>query len=466
MMESVTVASDLPELGRRARDILQESVRHLWHRNTQVALYADVGPHMLVEGHGAVVRDIHGKEYIDAAGRLLTSAVGYGRAEIADAMATQARRLHFCETAEGHTNLPATLLAAKLAEIAPGNLDVTFFANSGTEANETAMKMAIQCQALRGHPLRRKVISRNWSYHGATLGSLSVNGIVWERFRHEPLAPGGHFITQPYCYRCELGLTYPACEVQCAKMLENQILMEGPDSVAAFIAEPISVPQAVKVPPPEYWPTIRDICSRYDVLLIVDEVICGFGRTGKMFCSEHWDLEPDIMTCAKGITSGYIPLGSATATREVADTFWGDEDDQFIHFCTYSGHSVSCAAALANLAIIEREDLVGHSREMGARLLDGLREFEDRPLVGNVSGLGLLVSVELVADRTTKRPISKDMSDYLENRFKSMGLLARVSGGSTVYLSPPLVIEPEQVDSVVDIVGRGLADLAGRFDLA
>ena len=461
----VTVLSDHGSLSVHTDEIAQLAVRHLWHHATQVAEYADVGPLMLVEGHGAIVRDIHGREYIDGTSILGVTQIGHGRKEMAEAIAAQVVRLEYGSLANGFSNVPATLLAAKLAEMTPGDLAVTFFACSGAEANETAIKMARQYQLQSGFKGRTKIIARRGSYHGTSMGALSATGLTGLRAPFEPLVPGFRHIAQPYVYRSEteLGCAGDECGVRAAKALEQQIVFEGPETVAAFIAEPVAVPQAIKVPPPEYWPMVQEICTRHDVLLIVDEVFVGFGRTGKMFTSEHWNIRPDIMTVSKGLTSGYVPLSGAVATRRVADAFWGEAKDAFQHGGTYSGHPVACAAGLANLAIIEREQLVARAEKMGTVFLSGLRELEGRPFVGNVSGIGLLTSVELVADPRTKTPAPAEVGRYLRDRMAELGVIGRFLPTS-IYFYPPLVIERDQIEQILMAFRQALDDAGRRFN--
>ncbi|MBN1317133.1 MAG: aspartate aminotransferase family protein [Anaerolineales bacterium] len=463
-MESISAFSDLKDLKSHTKELGQMAVSHLWHHGTQVAEYADIGPLFLVEGRGSILRDIHGKEYIDGCSRLATGIIGHGRAEMAEAIADQVKRIQYVNCTMGYSNVPATLLAAKLAKICPGELETTYFACSGSEANETAIKMARQAQTKRGFNQRYKVISQSMAYHGTNYASLSACGIPFLAFKavNSPLVPGFSHIAQPYCYRCDLGLTYPDCGIQCAKMLEYQLMMEGPETVAAFIAAPITVTNMICVPPPEYYPMIREICDRHGVLLIADEVLVGFGRTGKLFASEHWNLEPDIMTMAKGITSGYLPLSGTIASRKIAKLFWGKEADQFMNAGTYSGHPVCCAAALTNIDIIEREGLVSRSAEIGKRLHEGLFELLERPYVGNLSGTGLCAAVELVCDKQTKERLSNEPMAFLRGRMNDLGLLFYQAGNVVKFL-PPLVMEPELVDRMLSIFKQSLDEMASRF---
>jgi adenosylmethionine-8-amino-7-oxononanoate aminotransferase len=444
----------LKDPSKYSTDIRDYAVRHLWHHDTQVSEFDKSALLVLIEGKGATVRDIDGKTYIDGTSRLATAAIGHGRSEIAEAAAAQMKRIQFVNCSMRYSNTPAALLAKKISLICPGELGATFFLNSGTEAVDASLKMARQYQARRGFHGRYKVISQFHGYHGTSFGGLSAGGDPDDKTPNEPLLPGFYQIPLPYCYRCDLDRTYPECDLQCARMLELELLKLGPETVSAFIGAPVTVTGMISVPPPEYWPIVREICDRFGVLLIADEVLVGFGRTGKLFACEHWELEPDIMTVGKAITSGYLPLSGAIARQSIFDAFLGNSDNQFAHAGTYSGHPVSCAAALENIAIIEK-GLVEHSAEMGKRLLSGLEGLEERPYVGLVSGLGLLVQIEMVKDKETKTKLSKKSVAFIDKTVKELGLLARITN-SVIRLFPPLVIEPEQVDRIIDIITRAL----------
>jgi taurine-pyruvate aminotransferase len=464
-MKKLSPLADLDVLASNAEEIRQAAVRHLWHHDYQVAEHKDDGPLLMVEGKGAVLRDIYGREYLDGSSRLATAIIGHGRKEMADAIAAQVERLQFVNLTIGYSNVPATLLAAKLAEICPGDLEVTFFVCSGSEANDTAIKMARQAQTRRGFKNRYKIIGQNKAYHGTNFGSLTACGLPSIKTPNEPLVPGFSHVPQPYCYRCDLGLNYPECDLMCAKMLEYEIEKQDPEMVAAFIAAPITVTAMVSVPPPEYWPMVREICDKYGVLLIADEVLVGFGRTGKLFSINHWDVVPDIMTVAKGITSGYLPLSGTIARREIADLFWGTMEDMFVSAGTYSGHPVCCVAALTNIEIIEREGLMQRATDMGQRLLDNLRELEDRPYLGNVSGLGLLASVELVSDKETRERLPYEPTQFVKRRMNELGFIFYREVHNVFKFLPPLVVEPEQVDKMVNIFRQALDEMEDQFSL-
>jgi putrescine---pyruvate transaminase len=444
-------------------DVQEAAVRNLWHWSTQIAEFGDLGPTILEEGSGSTVRDSSGREYIDATSILGVTQIGHGRAEMAEAIAAQVMRLEYGSLANGFSNAPAALLAARLAALAPGDLEVCFFGANGTDANETAFKMARQYHRLRGDGGRFKIISREGSYHGLSIGALGATGAAAWRTPFEPLWPGFLHVAQPYVYRYDG--TPDECGAHAADNLERRIVSEGPDTVAAFIAEPIAMPQAIKVPPDNYWQRVREICDRYGVLLIVDEVLTGFGRTGRLFASEHWDLQPDIMTIAKGLTSGYVPLSAAIASRRIADAFWGDETVAFKHGYTYQGHPVACAAALTNLDIFAREKLVDRAEAMGAHLFAGLEALLDYPLVGNVSGKGLFASVELVSDPSTKEPVAATVGRRIASSMAERGILARWLPNS-IYIYPPLVIERTQIDQIVKALGDALLEASDRAPTA
>ena len=343
----------------------EAALSHVWFPFQQLNdVAAEGGLQIMTEGKGAKIKDIHGKEYYDGFAGLALVNVGYGREEIARAVYEQMSTLHYANTF-AYATIPAIKAAEKLASLAPGDLNRVFFTSGGSDSVETAMKMARQYHFNRGDKERVKFISRRGSYHGVSLGALAVNMAPWvNRDIFEPMLPIVRVAPQPSPYRCELGgETASECAVLCAEAVEKIILEEGPETVVAVIAEPVSVSSGVAIPGPEYWPMLRDICDRHGVLLIADEVINGFGRTGKMFAIEHFGVQPDIITVAKGITSGYQPVGACIVRDQVAEAFVGGEDVTFRHGYTYSGHPAGAAAALVNMEIIERE---GPGGELGS----------------------------------------------------------------------------------------------------
>ncbi len=425
----------------------QAALDHLWMANMDWIRMAEEGdPPIIVEGSGIRVTDSEGRSLIDVNGGLASINVGYGRTEIADAMYEQMNRAAYY--AQGSATEPAVRLVEKLAQVTPGDLSRTWLVSGGSEANEVAVRIAKGYHNRRGDPGRYKVISRRRSYHGATGGVLWLGGGDFSRFDYEPAPVGTLHAPQPHPYRCELGGETPSeCAVRCAEAVERLIESNDPRSVAAVIAEPIA--GAAMVPGDEYWPMLRDICDRHGVLLIADEVVTGFGRTGRWFGVEHWDVAPDIMTVAKGIVSSYAPVGAAIATTEVADAFAGG-DNFFRAALTAGGHPVTSAAAVKNIEIIEQENLVENSAEVGAYFLDRLEELqEEHPMIGEVRGKGLMLAMELVKDRGSKDPFPPEarLADRIIGYLKAEGLILRPLG-SVLSITPPLCIERSDVDTI------------------
>lgn len=435
----------------------------LMHSSTYQALATDSGKKILVEGNGVIVKDIDGNEYIDALAGLWLVNVGHGRQEIGDAMARQAGTLAYASSTQA-TTIPAIQLATRLAEITPGDQTTAFFCSGGSESVESAIKIARQYHYHNGQPKRQKVIGRRGSYHGGTYAAMSISGTrpVSEPY-HSPFMPGVLHASPPNCYRCDFRATFPSCDLLCADQIDQIIEYENPETVAAVIAEPISASNGIVIPPDGYWKRLRAICNKHGVLLITDEVINGFGRTGKMFASNHWDLVGDILTMAKGLSSGYAPIGGVMCRPHVMEAFQGD--NKLSHLLTYGGHAVACAAALANLDILEGEGLINNSAKMGARLLKGLEELRSHPTVGDVRGLGLICGLEIVKDGATKEKFSesgeelKALADNLHDR----GLLTQAA--SVISLSPPLCISADEVDRIIDILDGAIGDIEDKFCL-
>ena len=444
------------------------ALKHLWMHNRDWVQMAEEGdPLIIVEGRGIRVTDSEGRSWIDVNGGYSSVNVGYGRAEIAEAAYDQMVKINYFP--QGAAVESTIRLTEKLAQITPGSLTRVFPVSGGSEANETALKIARACHRRRGEPGRYKVISRKGSYHGATGATMWLGSTaVAPREDYEPAYPGMVYAPQPNPYRCELGGRSPSeCAVRCARAVEDLILFHDPQMVAAVIAEPVSVPQGAVVPGDEYWPMLREICDKYGVVLIADEVICGFGRTGKMFAVEHWDIVPDIMTVAKGIVSSYLPLGATIATQEIADLFIGP-DNYFRHVLTYSGHPVSAAASLKNIEILEGEGLVANAAEVGAYFKEQLQGLMvDHPIVGDVRGAGLLLAVELVSDRQTKARFSPELRipQRLNEKLRSHGLILRL-GTQIMNIGPPLSITRPEVDEIVHAIDLSLWELEGELRIS
>ena len=416
---------------------------------------------ILVSGNGATLTDIDGREYVDGMASLWNVNVGYGRDVLAAVAAEQMRTLAFSSAYGGFGTAPAIKLAAKLAELAPGHLNVTYFASGGGEANDTAYKIARLYWKLRGEPERVNIISRIRDYHGLTYAATSSTGLAnfWKGF--EPLAPGFLHAPAPDPYRYTDEGSAGAAYVQA---LEKVVLDAGPQTVAAVVAEPVQGAGGVIVPPADYFPLLRQVCDKHGLLLIADEVITGFGRTGRWFALEHWNVQADLMIFAKGVTSGYLPLSGVMLTNAVHDVLRSVKG-MFAHGFTYSGHPTACAVGLRNLQILEEEGLVEQAGERGAylhRKLQGLREHE---IVGDVRGLGLLAGVELVSDKATKQSfdVSKGAARRVWLEALERGVIVRPLSGDVLAISPPFVISEQQIDRLVDVLHSAIERVGSQL---
>jgi putrescine---pyruvate transaminase len=417
-------------------------------------------PLVVVEGNGAMLRGADGREYIDGLSGLWNVHVGHGRGELADAAAAQMRRIAFASAYIGATNEPAVRLAEKIVRHAYSNSAAVYFTTAGAESNESAFKFARYYWKVKDKPQKTKIISRIHAYHGVTMAAMSATGMPIFHKMFGPLVPGFIQVPPPYAYRWT-GNEEPG--IGAADAVEKAILAEGPDTVAAVIAEPVMGAGGVIVPPASYFPRLREICDRHDVLLITDEVITGFGRTGRWFALGHWGVEPDLVSFAKGVTSGYLPLGGVIASKRVHEAIESaPADRKFMHAATYSGHPVCCAVGLRNVEIIENEGLVERATVMGRRLLAGLEGLRDLPVVGDVRGLGMMCGVELVADRNTKAP-ALGLGGRFVREALARGLLPRIRVGSadppigdTICLAPPLMTPPEVLDRIPQILREAI----------
>ena len=438
------------------KELQDSALEHLWVYLREPSDMAEKGePTVFVSGEGVKVTDSNGNTSIDAMSGLWLKNVGYGRKEIADAAYEQMLKLTYMPM--GTTTEPTIRLAEKVAELTPGDLSRSFFTSGGSESVETAIKLARAYYKRIGEPGRIKFISRKDSYHGATAGAMALGGNhLYPRADYEPLMPGTYHAPQPNFYRCEFNSSTPEeCGERTVRAIEDTIKFQGPETVAAVIAEPISSPMGAVVPPDNYWPLLREVCDRYGVLLIADEVITGFGRTGRMFACDHWGVTPDMMTVAKGITSGYIPMGGCITRKNIADAFVGSQRVSFRHVITFGGHPVAAAAALRNIQIMEDEDLVGNSARMGAYLLDGLKELQEKhQMIGDVRGLGLMCGMELVKDRETKEtyPASADLGNRLTSGFQANGLHLR--GSDNMNVMPPLCVTSSEIDEIISTMDK------------
>ena len=418
---------------------------------------AHQSPIIVASGQGVWLTTVDGRKYIDGLAGLWNVLIGHGRVELAESARAQMADLAFFSNYAGVANVPAIELAERLAGFAYADLNMTFFASGGAEANETAFKTARYFWKRRDRLEKIKVIARQDAYHGVTLAAMSATGITpyWPMF--EPRVPGFVHTQAPYPYRYAGEVREGESIGQAAaRALEETILREGPETVAAFIAEPVQGAGGVIVPPDDYFPLVREICDRHEVLLIADEVITGFGRTGEWFALSRWGVQPDIMSFAKGITSGYLPLGGIQISDEIRDTIMtAPATERWMHAYTYSGHATCCAVALTNIEILEAEGLVQRASEMGRRLREGMDGLRDIGCVGDIRGLGLMCAVEFVEDRESKA--SAGIAEKIRLACEERGLISRTKGESYL-LAPPLVISEDEVDQMVSILRESIEE--------
>jgi len=409
-------------------------------------------------GEGAVLTDVHGKQYIDGLSSLWNVAAGHGRRELAEAAAEQMSVLGFSNSYTGYANVPSIKLTERLLDLVYSNMSGIFYASSGSEANEMAMKAARYFWFVQGKPSKTKIISRQEAYHGSLGATAAITGMPAFHKGFGPEAPDILQVPTCYPYRCQWCSSKPGCTLECADNIDGVITREGADTVAAVIGEPVHGAGGVIPPDPEYWPRLRAICDRHDVLLIADEVITGFGRTGRWFALEHWGVQPDIMTIAKAVTSAYVPLSAFIASRRVHDVILAaPAESKFMIGCTNSAHPTACAVALRNLQIFDDEELVERAELMGKRLNDGLAQLRELPNVGEVRGIGLLGAVEVVENTQTHAPfpVGAGVGAKLARAMRDRGVVTRVRG-DTILLAPPLIVSDEQVDTIVNVVAESI----------
>jgi adenosylmethionine-8-amino-7-oxononanoate aminotransferase len=440
----------------------QEALDHVWIHTTEwVRLAEQDGLHVFDHAQGSTLVDIHGNEFIDGISGLWVVNAGHGRQEIGDAMAEQAGKLAYASSAS-YTTVPAVQLANKLASILPGDLNRIYFCSGGSEAVESAIKIAKQVQAMRGFPKRYKVIARRGSYHGMTMGALSLTASRNETY-FGPFVYGVYHTPSPNHYRNDFGLEGEEGDIMCANYVEQEIINQGPETVAAVIGEPISSANGLHVPSPKYWQRLREICDKHGVLLIMDEVINGFGRTGKMFATEHFGMQPDMITMAKGLSSGYAPIAGVAVSDRVFDVFKDKKEVALGHLHTFGGQAVACAAALKNLEIFEREGLVQQSAEKGDYVFERLEGLRSHPTVGDVRGLGLFCAVELVQNKDTKAKWAKDsgFTSKVDERINKKGMLTRT--WDVLHVAPPLTTSKEELDRIVQIIDESLTETEAEY---
>ncbi len=444
---------------KTARELRDNALEHCILPLASREALGQHGLNIYVRGEGTRLWDTEGNEYLDMmSSHTRANSLGYGNEEVAHAVYEQLRQLHYVGTI---TNLaePAVTLAVRLAALAPGDLDRCVFVSGGSEAVETAIKIAKQYHIARGEKSRAyKVISRWFAYHGATMGAVAASD--WLDLRHiaEPGVPGYAFIPAPRSYRNAFSMNDDDYCDFCASYLEQQILHEGPDLIAAFIAEPIMQAHGVQIPQKRYWHRVREICDRYDVLLIVDEVITGFGRTGEWFAINHFDVEPDIMTMAKALTAGYVPMGAVITRSEIADAM-----PVFQHIHTFSGHAGAAAAANAVIEIKERDGLIERASENGsyfkAALCDGLQSLES---VGEIRGCGMWHAIDFTGDRESRTPWPREAVRDVARRMYGYGVIVG-SIGDAIEIAPPLITTRADLDRTVELAARAIGEVESEY---
>jgi hypothetical protein len=457
-------------MGNKMTDLAETAKRNLWLHFTRMSAYDDSEVPVIVRGEGPYVFDQHGRRYLDGLSGLFVSQVGHGRREIAEAAAKQASELAYFPL-WSYAHPKAIELAARLAELAPGDLNRVFFTTSGSEAVESAWKLAKQYFKLTGQPGRYKVISRDIAYHGTSMGALAVTGLADIKHAFEPLPAGGvrvpntNFYRAPEFVRDDL----TAFGAWAADEIERAILREGPESVAAVFLEPVQNSGGCFPPPPGYFARVRQICDTYGVLLVSDEVICAFGRLGHYFGAERYGYQPDVITFAKGVTSGYAPLGGMLVRDELMEPFTAGTAT-FLHGVTFAGHPVSSAVALANLDVFEKENLPGNVRANEGAFRATLEKLADLPIVGEVRGAGYFYGIELVKDKASRETFNDEESERLLRGFLSQalfdaGLVCRADdrGDPVIQLAPPLICGQDHFDEMERILRQVLTEAWKRI---
>jgi adenosylmethionine-8-amino-7-oxononanoate aminotransferase len=454
---------DHPHPARTTAELQDLASKHLWGHFSQLAPSNPSEIAVIERGEGCYVWDSAGKRYLDGLAGLFTVQVGHGRRTLAEAAARQAEQLAYFPLWT-YTHPVAIELAARLAALAPPHLNRVFFTTGGGEAVESAWKLARQYHQANGEPGRFKAISRNIAYHGTTMGALALTGLPSIRSQFEPMTPGAIHVENTNRYRCAFCADGPACTMQCAEDIDRAIQREGAETVAAVFLEPVQNAGGCLTPPPGYFERVREICDEHGVLLVCDEVICAFGRLGTMFGSERVGAHPDMITMAKGMTSGYAPLGGVLVADRVAEPFLG-EGEMFLHGITFGGHPVSCAVALANLDVFEAEDLPGRVAENEAAFRAALDTLADLPVVGDIRGMGYFYGIELVKDRDTRTSFTEEEGErllrgLLSPRLFELGLICRADdrGDPVIQLSPPLVAGPDEFDRIADTLRTALTE--------
>lgn len=447
-------------MSENSNELIKKDTKYIWHA---VRPFSPSDTLIAHEANGSYITDIHNNRYLDAMAGLWCVNTGYGREELAKAAYDQMKEMAYFPLS--HSHIPAIKLAEKLNEWL-GDEYVFFFSNGGSEANETAFKIARQYHKQKNEPSRYKFISRYRAYHGNSLGALAATGQAERKYRYEPLAEGFLHVTPPDMYRSPYKGTLEEQSIAAAEEIERVITWELEQTVAAVIMEPIITGGGVLVPHESYLPKVEEICKKRGVLLIIDEVICGFGRTGEKFGFQNYGIKPDIITMAKGITSGYLPLGVTAVRKEIYDVFKGSSDyEHFRHVSTFGGNPAACAVALENLEIYERENLIESSREKGDLLREKLAPLYEHPYVGDIRGKGLLVGIELVKDRKTKEPVDVSVVNSIIKKCREAGLIIGKNGDTVagfnniLTISPPLIITEQEVEFIAETLINAVAQI-------
>ena len=416
-------------------------------------------PCVMARAEGVHYWDVNGKRYLDALSGIYVAALGHGNRRVIDAVKRQMDVLNLSPPVHG-TNPLSIRLANKLVEIAPGDLNAVKLCSGGSESTETAITVARQYQKLRGQATKYKIISRYHGWHGSTLGSLSASGVASRRIGSEPLAGGFVHVFPPTCYRCPFGKEYPSCDITCATLIEEVIRLEGPETVAAIMVEPIGHTGGIVDPPDEYLPILREICDRHDVLLIFDEIITGIGRTGNMFAADTFGVIPDLLCAGKALAAGYAQIMAVLMRQHVAEAFWGDskENPGLVSGHTQEGSPTACAAALAVLAEVEERDLCGNADRVGRRLREGLESLRRHGIVGDIRGRGLFYGIEFVRNLDSKEQFEPPMGVRIGKRALELGMLTRYDQ-HWLAIGPPLIITDEQADEIVAILDHSITDV-------
>ena len=452
--------TDLKKIASTKEDLDQYEVDHIFH---SWSFQPSQAPKRIVSAKGVRFKDEDGGEFLDFSSCFVSHNIGHQDPRVVDALCEQAKTL--CSFAPSFSTEPRALLARMLAEITPGDLSRTFFTLGGTEANEAAIKI---CHQFTG---RRKILARYRSYHGGTAASMTLS--VGDPRNWAQSLGGTEWVPvpQPYCYRCMFGLEYPQCDLRCVKFIDEVIELEGgSEKVAGIIFEPVTGANGIIVPPNEYFPTLREVCDRWGILMIADEVMSGFGRTGRWFAMDHWGVVPDIMTMAKGITCGYVPLGAAIAREHIGNRF---KEQFFSHGATYAGHALACATAIRVVQVYQEDGLIENAEKMGKYLLEKALELKERhPCIGDVRGLGLFVGLELVKNRKTGEPlmplaakVTPGMNPKLEvaGKLVELGMIAMAANPSNIIaMAPALIVTKDEIDEGIAIMDKAL-EVADKY---